>query len=159
MASDSAKDLRSGLQDFGLERDRLTAALAQAAGVAENDLAAIEHIERAGTLTQTELGARLLLTRGSVTTLVDRLQRAGWLERRPHPTDRRLTVLALCPAAAETATALCVSDYERRIESAARSLTRAERAAVARFLDAATTAAREHAEQLRARRLSSGSGP
>ncbi len=149
MAGPSAADLRDALHAFGLERDRLTAALARAGGIGENDLAAIEHLERAGSLTQTELGDRLLLTRGSVTTLVDRLERAGWVRRGPHPGDRRLTVLTLRPQAAAAADRLGIGDYEKRVAMAARQLGAEERAAAVRFLDAAAAAAAEHADRIR----------
>lgn len=149
MEGSSAADLRDALHAFGLERDRLTAALAQAGGIGENDLAAIEHLEQAGSLTQTELGDRLLLTRGSVTTLVDRLERAGWVRRGRHPDDRRLTVLTLRPEAAAAAGRLGIGGYEDQIAIAAGQLGAAERAAALRFLQAAATAAAEHADRLR----------
>ncbi|MFN8131236.1 MAG: MarR family transcriptional regulator [Solirubrobacteraceae bacterium] len=149
MAAPSAADVRDALHAFGLERDRLTAALAQAGGIGENDLAAIEHLEQAGSLTQTELGDRLLLTRGSVTTLVDRLERAGWVRRGRHPEDRRLTVLTLRPDAGAAAGRLGVDGYEEQIALAAGQLGADGRAAAVRFLEAAAAAAAEHADRLR----------
>jgi hypothetical protein len=50
-----------------------------------------------GPLTERDLGARLLLTSGGVTVLVDRLERAGLVRRGRHPTDRRTTVVGLVP--------------------------------------------------------------
>lgn len=81
--------LSRSLQRFGLERDRMRAALARHAGMSGTDLDALEHLEADGPLTQRDLGDRLSLTSGAVTMLVDRLEKAGWVHRRPHPSDRR----------------------------------------------------------------------
>jgi len=45
------------------------------------------------------LGERLRLDGATVTGLLDRLDRAGLVERRPHPTDRRVNHAYLTPAA------------------------------------------------------------
>ena len=60
-------------------------ALARRAGIGATDLDALEHLEADGPLTQRDLGERLSLTSGAVTMLVDRLERAGWMHRRPIP--------------------------------------------------------------------------
>src|SRR3974390_2495452 len=92
-------ELGHSLQQFGLARDRMRAALAKRAGVSGTDLDALEYLEAEGSLTQRELGERLALTSGAITMLVDRLERAGWVKRRPHADDRRYTVLELSPKA------------------------------------------------------------
>lgn len=43
-----------------------------------------------GRLSMGELSQQLVLTTGGVTRLVDRMQAAGYLERQPCPTDRRV---------------------------------------------------------------------
>ena len=83
------------LQRFGMARDRMRAALAHQAGMAETDLDALEHLEADGPLTQRDLGERLSITSGAVTMLIDRLESAGWVRRGPHPTDRRYVLLEL----------------------------------------------------------------
>ncbi|MFD0938387.1 MarR family winged helix-turn-helix transcriptional regulator, partial [Methylobacterium trifolii] len=55
--------------------------------------------EREG-LTQQELAARLYVTKGNVSGLIDRLGEAGLVERRPIPGDRRSHALHLTPAGA-----------------------------------------------------------
>ncbi|HEX5513169.1 MAG TPA: MarR family transcriptional regulator [Gammaproteobacteria bacterium] len=53
-------------------------------------------LERAGEpQTMSELSRRLLVSGGNVTGVVDRLERAGYVERRPLPTDRRVQLVAL----------------------------------------------------------------
>src|SRR5208337_4121030 len=83
MTTPSADDLAGRLQRFGLQRDRMRAALARHAGISATDL-----------------GDRLSLTSGAVTMLVDRLEHAGWVHRRPHPGDRRYVLIELSPHAA-----------------------------------------------------------
>ena len=103
MTTPSAEDLAGRLQRFGLQRDRMRAALARQAGISATDLDALEHLEADGPLTQRDLGQRLSLTSGAVTMLVDRLERAGWVHRRPHPGDRRYVLIELSPLAAASA--------------------------------------------------------
>ena len=46
-------------------------------------------------MTQRALAERLGVTPRNVTTLIDALEETGFVERRPHPTDRRATELVL----------------------------------------------------------------
>jgi DNA-binding MarR family transcriptional regulator len=45
-----------------------------------------------------EIGDRLMVTPRNMTAMVDQLERAGLVARRPHPADRRATLLELTPA-------------------------------------------------------------
>jgi len=45
-----------------------------------------------------ELSRRLMVTTGNVTSLIDRLERDGLVERRPLPNDRRSQLVRLTPA-------------------------------------------------------------
>lgn len=45
------------------------------------------------------IGDRLLVTRGTVTGLLDTLERKGLVSRQPHPDDRRMLLVELTPAA------------------------------------------------------------
>ncbi len=67
MTTPPADDLAASLQRFGLQRDRMRAALARQAGISSTDLDALEHLEADGPLTQRALGERLSLTSGAVT--------------------------------------------------------------------------------------------
>jgi DNA-binding MarR family transcriptional regulator len=50
-----------------------------------------------------EIGDMLQVTPRNMTAMVDQLERAGLVVRRPHPADRRATLLELTPAGRETA--------------------------------------------------------
>ncbi len=147
MASTERDALAVNLQRFGLERDRMRAALAHAARITGTDLDALEHLEADGPLTQRQLGERLSLTSGAVTMLVDRLERAGWVKRRPHPSDRRATLLELSAEASESPPA-GLADYHARIEALAREIPAEHREAVRAFLEAAAEAASQATENL-----------
>src|SRR5208282_2373809 len=95
MTAPRPNEVTARLQRFGLERDRMRAALATSAGISETDLDALEHLEADGPLTQRQLGDRLSLTSGAITMLVDRLEQGGWVRRGPHPSDRRYILVEL----------------------------------------------------------------
>jgi len=51
-----------------------------------------------GSMSPSELGDRLIVTRATVTGLLDSLERRGYVERSPNPSDRRSLTVALTPA-------------------------------------------------------------
>ena len=139
--------LTGDLQRFGLQRDRMRALLARQTGMSLTDLDALEHLEADGPLTQRDLGARLSLTSGAVTMLVDRLEKAGWARRRPHPGDRRYVLIELTPHAAASVPHE-LDAYHAAIRELAEALPAAERAVIARYLAAAADAAATAADRL-----------
>ncbi len=50
-----------------------------------------------GTVSMTEVSAKLHITKPAVTSLVDRLEKGKFLKRLPHPTDRRVSLLEIQP--------------------------------------------------------------
>ena len=129
---------------YGSARDQFTAAVGQATNLTSTEVEALEHLEEAGPVTQKQLAERLFLTSGGTTLLVDRLERDGFVSRRPHPSDRRAVLLELNHAAAP-ATSPALEGYHAAVMTAARKLSGAEREAVTRFLDAASAAEDESA--------------
>ena len=84
--------------------ERRIAAYAATAGVdlAEGDI--LFTLRRSGPpfrLTPSEISAALLVSSGTLTNRLDRLERKGFLRRIPHPTDRRSTTVELTPSAVE----------------------------------------------------------
>ncbi len=140
--------MTASLQRFGLARDQMRAALASGSGVSPADLDALEHLEAAGPLTQRQLGERLSLTSGAITMLVDRLERAGWVRRRPHPSDRRSVLVELSAQAAER-TPAGLASFHTRIRALAAAVPAAHREAIASFLQAAAEVAGDAAAELR----------
>jgi DNA-binding MarR family transcriptional regulator len=97
-------------------------------------VAALEQLAGSSGLTPSELGQRLGLSSGGVTVLVDRLERAGHVERHPHPQDRRKRVLSLTPAARRWLDEYLVPILAP-LERSAAWLSAADREVVFRFLD------------------------
>ncbi|MFI6741584.1 MarR family winged helix-turn-helix transcriptional regulator [Nonomuraea sp. NPDC050451] len=75
--------------------DAYDEAAAKLLGVNRTDLRCLELLNQHEDLTHSRLVTALGLTTGSVTALVDRLERLGYLARRPDPTDRRKTLIQL----------------------------------------------------------------
>lgn len=150
-------DLLAALRRFGLEDGRFDAMIARRLDAPPAEFKAMDHLHQAGALTPGELGDRLALTSGAVTALVDRLERLGWAEREPHPTDRRSTVVRKSPTSDEVVGPI-YGPFAADIAKAARRLSSAEREAAIGFLEQAAEVARRHADLHRdAGRLFTGS--
>jgi DNA-binding MarR family transcriptional regulator len=117
----------------------------------ETDLDALEYLEADGPLTQREMGDRLLLTSGAITMLVDRLEQAGWVRRRPHPADRRATLIELTAQAVDGAPP-GLRNFHTRLEQAAASVEPAHRQALTEFLRGVAQATNQAADELRGQR-------
>lgn len=81
------------LRALSTEIDRLDQAAAERYGLNRTDMRALDIIGRAGPLAPTELARLLGFTTGGVTTVLDRLERAGYIQRRTDPVDRRRLVV------------------------------------------------------------------
>lgn len=97
MSSETAKALRDELaeQTRALQTavDAVDAAAAARLGVNRTDLACLDVLMQRGSAAPSELGTALKLTTGSVTTLLDRLVKMGYVTRTPDPADRRKAVI------------------------------------------------------------------
>jgi DNA-binding MarR family transcriptional regulator len=120
-----------------LERQRFLAHLRRRLGVTRTEFDALLELDDRGPLTPGELGKRLSLTSGSVTALIDRLERLGWATRERHPEDRRKVVVQLT-ALGEATAQRDVGPLVLAIDATARRFPARERAVIERFL--ATTA-------------------
>jgi DNA-binding MarR family transcriptional regulator len=75
--------------------------IARHLNISANELAAIDHLLEDDALGPVELGHRLGIRSASATSLVDRLETAGHVVRRSHPTDRRRRTLEVTSGASE----------------------------------------------------------
>lgn len=78
--------------------DVLDALIAARLGVHRSDLRCLNLLEH-GPLSASEVGQRLSLSSGSITALIDRLERVGLAQRQRSTTDRRAVEVALTPSA------------------------------------------------------------
>jgi DNA-binding MarR family transcriptional regulator len=88
------------LRALSTEIDRLDQAAADRYGLNRTDMRALDIIGRSGPLAPTDLARRLGFTTGGVTTVLDRLERAGYIRRRPASGDRRRLVVEAAEATA-----------------------------------------------------------
>ncbi|HMH42190.1 MAG TPA: MarR family transcriptional regulator, partial [Pyrinomonadaceae bacterium] len=99
-----------------------------------SDFAVLEALLHKGPLPVNEIGKKVLLTSGSITVAVDRLETKGFVERRAHGTDRRTRVVHLTKSGRKLITrayADHAADMERLVSA---SLTRTERETLIRLL-------------------------
>jgi len=114
---------------------RLRLAAAERLGVAASDFDALLLIDATGPLTAGRIAEATGLTTGAITGLIDRLERAGWVQRTRHEADRRQVVIELAPERREAVDAHW-GDRERMMLDAASDADDATLAACARLLDA-----------------------
>lgn len=75
--------------------DGVSSQLRRRLDVGPNERLAIEYLWEVGPMAMSELADRLAVTRAAVTTLVDRLEEDGFLERTSDMLDRRRTIVTL----------------------------------------------------------------
>lgn len=78
--------------------DAVDIAISDALGIHRNDLRCLNLLKN-GPLMASEIGKKTGLTSGSVTALVDRLEQAGFVERKRSSTDRRVIEVRIPPDA------------------------------------------------------------
>src|SRR5882762_7737619 len=92
-----------------------------------SDFAVLEALLHKGSLPVNEIGKKVLLTSGSITVAVDRLEVKGLVERRAHGTDRRARIVHLTKEGRKVITRVYADHAADMERLAAASLTRAER--------------------------------
>ena len=87
----------AALRADGIARDALDQAIADRLGVNLTDLRCLDVLDQHGRSTAGEIAAALGRTTGSVTTLLDRLERSGYVRRTRDSIDRRRVLVELTP--------------------------------------------------------------
>jgi DNA-binding MarR family transcriptional regulator len=136
--------IRQLLNRRDLASARHRAAMSRRLGLADSELLAVAHLAQRGRLTPSELGQLLDLSSGGVTALVQRLELAGHVERRRHPSDRRSVQLELSSALVERAGA-AFHPLVDALDELTAELSENEQAVVRRFLARAVLVTEEHA--------------
>lgn len=111
-----------------------------------SDFAVLEALLHKGSLPVNEIGKRILLTSGSITVAVDRLEKRRLVERRAHGTDRRARIVHLTKEGRKLITRAYTqhaADLERLVSA---SLTAKERASLIRLLKKIGYEAAEYAQ-------------
>ncbi len=98
-----------------------------ASGMGGSDFAVLEALLHKGPLPVNEIGKKVLLTSGSITVAVDRLEKKALVERRAHGTDRRARVVYLTKAGKSLITRVYAAHAADMERLASASLTKSER--------------------------------
>jgi DNA-binding MarR family transcriptional regulator len=143
------REVQASLRALSTEIDRLDQVAADRYGLNRTDMRALDLVGQAGRLTPTDLARRLGLTTGGVTSVLDRLERAGYARRLPDPGDRRRLLV-------ETTAATAARDAEvfgallQATQSALEAFTDQELAVIGRFLERTRAITAAHANALAA---------
>ena len=156
MQKQDAPDLSWALHNFVVAAAELDVALGRRLRLSPGDYLAMKHLMTTRVaLGPVELGTLVGLTSGSATGLVDRLERAGHLRRRPDPRDRRRLVLEPTEEALD-GTADELRPLDDALGQVADNYTDDERATIERFLREVTGLYRAFSRRDRADRAQSG---
>ncbi|MER5259808.1 MULTISPECIES: MarR family transcriptional regulator [unclassified Streptomyces] len=88
------------------------AAVAQAVGLNATDFNCLSLLDLEGPTTPGRLAEQVGLSRGgAITTVIDRLQKAGFVRRRPDPVDRRRVIVEAVPEAFASQVDVLLTDF------------------------------------------------
>lgn len=139
-------EIRELFQRKALASSRHRAAVAKHLGLTETEAEALSHLARAGGLTPSQLGEILGMTSGGVTALIQRLERSKRVSRRPHPRDKRSSIIEATPGIVEQVR----EHYERLSTESDRvtvRLSTEERETVGRYLEQIVLISERHATE------------
>ena len=141
--------LIGAFRDASNQDGAIEALAARRLEISPADLRCLNVIQNAaGGLTAGELAREVGVTTGAVTGTLDRLEAAGYAERRVDPADRRRIRLTITPYFLERAEAIwapLAADWQRRL---AARFTAAELETVVEFLDLTNEIGGEHRDRL-----------
>ncbi len=151
-----ARRVTTALSRYRLADDAMRARARQNTGMTDNELRIVQFliterdVDRA--VTPTLIARHLGITSASTTALLDRLEKAGAIERSRHPSDRRSLHIS-ATARAEELVDTTIGAFAEDTRRIAAELSTFEREAVARFLDDLADAADAIAEERVERRF------
>lgn len=99
--TDLKKRALMAVRDYGIHLTLFRNAMNEWAGLNATDMECLRLLFIKGIATPSELARHTGLTSGATTAMLDRLERAGLIERRPNPDDRRGTLIAPDESGAE----------------------------------------------------------
>jgi MarR family 2-MHQ and catechol resistance regulon transcriptional repressor len=102
-------------------------------GLGISDFAVLEILLHKGPLPVNAIGRNVMLTSGSITTAIDRLERKRFVRRQACPNDRRVTYVTLT-ATGRTLIRRVFSAHASKLETVFEPLSAAERSALATLL-------------------------
>lgn len=113
--------------------ERLATSSIESSDVCLSDFAVMEMLLHKGPQPVNEIGRRIELTSGAITTAVDRLESRGLVTREPHESDRRARIVRLTTRGKAQAVKIFAA-HKTAMDSAASALSKAERAVLIQLL-------------------------
>ena len=101
--TDLKKRAMMAVRDYGVNLTQFRNAMSEWAGLNLTDMECLRLLFLKGIATPSELARHTGLTSGATTAMLDRLEKAGLIERRPNPDDRRGTLIAPAQSSTEKA--------------------------------------------------------
>jgi DNA-binding MarR family transcriptional regulator len=147
MSSPPQQDLANLVREYTSAVLRHASATAKRMSLGASELAALEHLQASGPMTQKHLGERLSMSPGAVTAMIDRLESRRYVQRTPNPEDRRSALVGITKAGIEESLRH-LWPYIEDMRTLEESFSEEERAVVARFLKAATQVTQRAAERV-----------
>src|SRR5881394_1796511 len=120
--------------------ERLAVHSIDSSGVGLSDFGIMELLLHKGPQPVNEIGRRIELTSGAITTAVDRLESRGLVKREAHASDRRARIVRLT-AAGEQQAAKLFAGHKAAMDLAASGLSKTERATLIGLLKKLGTSA------------------
>jgi MarR family 2-MHQ and catechol resistance regulon transcriptional repressor len=120
-------------------------------GLGFSDFAVLEVLMSKGPQKVNDIGRRVDLTSGSITTAIDRLESRGLVVRGLDDADRRSRIVRLTPAGRSHIREI-FAQHEAALEAASSGLTKAERKVLIELLKKLGIAAEQSSEATRKRR-------
>lgn len=118
-------DLREAIRVLRIELGVLNDRVAQSAGLAPRDLDILDVIDRDGPCTPSHVTARTGVRAATLTGMLARLERDGWLRRQGHPDDSRSSLLSSSDRVGELRTLYARANQE--VAALEQTLSGAER--------------------------------
>jgi DNA-binding MarR family transcriptional regulator len=123
-ASRRATDVLASLRRYRAAEMAMRKRTRESLGLNETDLQAVTLLVEADRAERTvgprDIAAELDISSASTTILVDRLVRSGFVERRPHPSDRRALVIAPTARALDAIAGTLGGTQDRMVDVARR---------------------------------------
>jgi len=85
--------IKDGLRDLGIQLSLLNHQVGSHLDLRDADLECLDLVSRHGPIGPTALSRRAGLHPATLTGVLDRLERGGWVVRAPNPTDRRAVLV------------------------------------------------------------------
>jgi len=101
--TDLKKRALMAVREYGIHLTLFRNAMSEWAGLNVTDMECLRLLFMKGIATPSELARHTGLTSGATTAMLDRLENAGLIERRPNPDDRRGTLITPAKSGAEKA--------------------------------------------------------